>query len=491
MNVAYKPKEHYTQNTNTMRLLNIALILLISQLAFAQQSGNTQVKGTISGAKWKKISLKIDRSHKGYEQQIYNVQLNENNEFVFVIPLDKPQVVALSYGANGHARIYLEPGDDLKIDCQAANFQRSMYFSGIGGVNNQMFKSYHERYPEVSKFKTKQYKQGTLYYEIPTAIDAKMQLRSPYSFTSEMKRYKQERISMIESYARSFPGLSPMFIKQMTANATYEWAHYMLVYGYVFGEKKAIEPAYFDFMHEVVISDDELVGNAKYRRYVQGYINYQFDNSGKEDDPYVGQYKVAKDMLYGETQAFAQSESIRRGLDKNELYVMLDVYHDFVSTTQYEDYTNSTTDLFYKKNRYAVGSQAPAFTMKDINGNPVSLHDYADKVIYIDFWATWCRPCVSKIEMTKTVQSRLNRIDVVFIHVSLEKSEERWRQSVGFRNLDGIHLYAEGGMDSDIVASYNVKTIPEYFIIDKNGSFARKPEQTDALSLKSFLETME
>lgn len=295
---------------------------------------------------------------------------------------------------------------------------------------------------------------------------------------------------MIESYERSFPDLSYRFIKQMKANVQYEWAHYMLVYGYVFGEKKEITPDYFNFMHEVVLGDDELISNEKYRRYVQGYINYQFDKSGEETDPYVGQYEVAKKMLYGETQAFVQSEAIRRGLEKNELYVMLDVYHDFLSTTQYEDYTNSTTDLFYKKNRYAVGSQAPSFTMTDISGNLVSLHEYAGKVIYLDFWATWCRPCVSKIEMTKTVQNRLNRDDVVFIHISLEKSAERWKQSVAFRNMSGIHLYAEGGMDSDIVKAYNVKTIPEYFIIDKNGSFVKKPGQTDATTLMAVLEGM-
>ncbi len=473
-----------------MRIFILTVLIFASQILYAQNEGNTQVKGTVTGAKWKQITLKIDKQYQGKEQEVYKTELNGNNEFTFIIPLEKAQFVALVYGPSGFAKIYLEPGDDLKIDCQAGNFQKSMYFSGIGGPNNRMFKSYHDRYPEVSKFKTRQYKEGTVRYELPVTIDAKMQLNHPASFTSIMRQYKQERISMVESYARNFTDLSPMFIKQMKANAEYEWAYYMLIYGYLYGEKKQVEPDFFDFIYELVICDDDLIGNEKYRRFVRGFVNYQFFQQKKEGDAYVGQYEIAKKMFYGETQAYIQSELIREGLKNNEMYVMLDVYHDFVTNTQYDTYAHTATDVFYTKNRYAVGSQAPSFTMTDIYGNPVSLYDYAGKVIYIDFWATWCRPCVSKIEMTKTVQSRLSRNDVVFIHVSLEKSEARWKDSVKFRNLAGVHLYAEGGMESEIVSTYNVKTIPEYFIIDRNGAFVKKPGKTDVMTLTAFLEKL-
>jgi len=79
---------------------------------------------------------------------------------------------------------------------------------------------------------------------------------SPSAFASYAKSVKQHKLNAIDGYVRSFPDLSPMFIKQLRANATYEWAHYMLAYGYAAG-KKDVEASFFDFVHEIALSDDD------------------------------------------------------------------------------------------------------------------------------------------------------------------------------------------------------------------------------------------
>jgi len=252
-----------------------------------------------------------------------------------------------------------------------------------------------------------------------------------------------------------------------------------------------VPDSYFDFAQHVLINDDNLVSSEKYRRYIKGFMNYKYDKGAKTaTNPYIGQYELAKQMLTGKTQAWFQSDVITRGLHKSDFSTMIDPYNEFVSTTLYYEYAEPPMAKFYEKNMYAVGSPAPNFTLTDVNGAPISLSDYAGKVIYIDFWATWCPPCVRKLSMIQDVENQINRNDVIFIHVSLDRTEDDWRNAVASRNINGVNLYAQGGYKSEIVNKFNVKAIPEYYIISKNGTFVKKPSAVNAYSIKECLEKL-
>jgi len=88
------------------------------------------------------------------------------------------------------------------------------------------------------------------------------------------------------------------------------------------------------------------------------------------------------------------------------------------------------------------------------------------------------------------VSTQISRNDVVFIHISLDRTEEEWRNTLSSRVVSGIHLYAEGGYKSDVVTKFNVKAIPEYYIINKNGTFVQKPSSVNAYSIQKCLEKL-
>ena len=127
-------------------LLTLLCAVLLCQSAFAQ-SGNTQISGTLRGASWKKISLKIDEAQPNMRQYSFDTQLNENNEFQFLIPISEPQFIALSYGLNDWVRLYVEPGNNIELDADAKNFERSVYFKGAEGANNRLLQTYMRQFP--------------------------------------------------------------------------------------------------------------------------------------------------------------------------------------------------------------------------------------------------------------------------------------------------------------------------------------------------------
>ena len=109
----------------------------------------------------------------------------------------------------------------------------------------------------------------------------------------------------------------------------------------------------------------------------------------------------------------------------------------------------------------------------DIDGSEVKLSDLRGKVVYIDFWATWCRPCIKSMTYSQRLTEKYGEKDVVFLYVNMDKNEQVWKNYVTSQGLDGTHLNAKsGGYLSDIAKLYKVKQLPTFIIIDKNGKIA-------------------
>ncbi len=446
--------------------------------------------GHIDKAIAKDIVVSVDKKFLDNTVETYTSKLNESNQFGFALEILMPQLVTIEYARN-KAQVYLEPNDTLYVNFDAMNFQFSMKFEGKSAGNNIFIQEFKKRFPEeTNRFKLRGYNKGIVHYELEEDLDTRMRQLNQVNFSKEMDREKMRKLDAIDFYQKTHGTLSKTFREYIWAEVQYDWAYKMMLYGYCYKNLHQITPDFYDFLYEVEMYNPKLLTNAKYRKFLAGFVNYKYDTSPNKKEPYAGQYEMSKSLLQDEVLFFFQADLIDRGFKKLDINTIIPIFNNFVEVNPYEEFDTKVLEAFQEANKYAVGSEAPMFTMKDIYGNQVSLNSYRGKLVYLDFWATWCRPCISKLETVKTVQRRLGSNDIVFIHLSLDRSPEKWKDQVNFRNLEGIHLFVEGGLDSEVIKAYNVRAIPEYFIIDRNGNFAPKPKHTDSIQLQKHLEDL-
>ena len=115
------------------------------------------------------------------------------------------------------------------------------------------------------------------------------------------------------------------------------------------------------------------------------------------------------------------------------------------------------------------------------------------KFIYVDFWASWCAPCLRAIPFSKELQKQLLNREVVFVYLALNDEEEAWRNMSKKHQIEENNYLILNPKSSKFISQTNLDAIPRYMIYDRNGQLihpdAPGPEQKEALEvLTSYLK---
>lgn len=116
------------------------------------------------------------------------------------------------------------------------------------------------------------------------------------------------------------------------------------------------------------------------------------------------------------------------------------------------------------------GSRAPQFSIVTDQGKRITPTDFGGKVLVLNFWATWCMPCLQEIPSLNQFQQEFSKDGVVVVAVSIDKNEQKYHN---FLKRIPVEFQTKRDPNGDLSGEYGTFQYPETYII-KNGRVLRK-----------------
>ena len=136
-----------------------------------------------------------------------------------------------------------------------------------------------------------------------------------------------------------------------------------------------------------------------------------------------------------------------------------------------------------------TGMDAPHFTMRDIEGNEVDLNMYQGKHVLLNFWASWCVPCLAEMPAVVSIGKNTPKDKLELIFMSSDKDPKAMNRAIERYEMKGVQIVS----DDRIIRKYGAQAIPKLYLIDPNGIiiYNRSLDEKNVEKLESLIELID
>lgn len=407
----------------------------------------------------------------------YNVNINKDTNFVISIPSNLYDFSFIKIGDNHYNHIYTIPDDTLIVKLNLDSSLKREEKIKFEGSSAEICYYFSEKMKNWKKTKAYDY-----YYDSTISIS---------DYAEKLDKNQDNDLEFLNNYHQK-NNLSEWFVMKEKNEIIYRIASYklgMLRYHWLFYDSTFTPPKnYYSFLENIQINNPDAVLSSGYYSFL---ANYFLRNIKPHESGFSGQVSSSNTLLneINKTNNVLDSRindilignrvtSLLR--DKNLSFsnfeevdslieIVLPGMNDQKLKEIVSNYRNSQFRKLQNKASLKPGNKAPAFYLSDTSDQYCKLEDFKGKVVYINFWATYCAPCINTIPEKNKLIEEFSDQPFELVNICLDYKPEKWTKIIEENNFMGTHLICKGDWQYILRDKYLIQTIPHYVLIDKKG----------------------
>ena len=431
---------------------------------FSPAGHHAFISGKIKNTTHKQVTLKYHPHPLTWGTETHTIALDEQGTFNIALQIPNPRPIVYLSAGTQNLRLFLEPNDSLHILLNEDQPEEN-HLSGRGAQNNRYLVDMDAEFPEWAKFNYKGLEREAFSEKVEQRLQTRFQ-------------------SLIQG--RSKYNLTPSFVRYLLDDMNYEWASLKIKYPRNYFFKNGVQlpnynphditDPYFNFINKVDFANDWAIRSLHYMHFLARNFSLEFmakeAKTGHQGMPFfIGRYDMAKQKLAGRTRHFFLAKQLASGMDSGsdkDLRLAKSKLNEFTQSNPYPEYTTTLNQRLQNVAPLAIGEHIPSFTLPNLNGKEVSLDHLNGNVILINFWASWCSPCIGNIPYLDEISKQTQGKSFKILNISLDENPDNWKKIVSRFNIPGLHVRTEG-FESLLPKYFQVGSLPAYVLLNKNG----------------------
>jgi thiol-disulfide isomerase/thioredoxin len=222
------------------------------------------------------------------------------------------------------------------------------------------------------------------------------------------------------------------------------------------------------------VNDPEMLGNQRYMHFLNDYLGFVGDPFYQKAKPsstvewiqfYEDNIETINQELEGEVRDTYLAFSFGSILERRA-YLFQNHWVDQITDKALKDYA---LEIKQSNPILPKGAKAPYFFLPDSAENTYMPNSFKDKIILINFWATWCKPCIKEFPDENRLVEKYEGRPVEIVNICVDSEQEKWKSYIKKYKLKTTNLYASGNWNEKLKKDYGIKALPHSVLIDWNG----------------------
>lgn len=152
----------------------------------------------------------------------------------------------------------------------------------------------------------------------------------------------------------------------------------------------------------------------------------------------------------------------------------IELARELVELNAHEFYVNQGLGFLHEFESLNIGQKAPDFEAETLNGDQISLSHLKGQYVLLEFWATWCGPCIPEIPHLKSLYEDYQNENFSIVGISLNRDKDTLVDFINEREMQWPQIYVEDGWESELPRLFNVAGIPRMYLLDPDGNILER-----------------